>query len=116
MTLLATQLDKPAMNPAHVKNFLILTVLLNWPPVLFQIPFFYPLTFFPILFWVNIPALWLGLAKVFGEGHYKVAEFGAMPLTAFAWIVLVVFWLFVAAVLTAINAFFLRLSHKDKTV
>ena len=45
-----------------------------------------------------------------------MAEFGAMPLTAFAWIVLVVFWLFVAAVLTAINAFFLRLSLKEKTV
>ena len=116
MTTLSTQWDKLAMNPAHVKNFLILTVLLNWPPILFQIPFFLPLSFFPYLLWINIPALWLGLAKLFGPGHYNVAEFGAMPMTAFAWILLVVFWLLVAAVLPAINAFFLRLHRKERNV
>ena len=115
MTLLSMPLDKTAMKPTFVKSFLIWVALLNWPPLLFWIPSLLPLTFLPYLFWINIPALFLGLAKIFGPAHYDVQEFGAIPQTVFAWTCIVVFWLFIAAMLTAMTGFLSRRLHKMRT-
>ena len=96
------------MKRKHIKTFAIWIVLLNWPPILFWIPadLLRLLCFLPYLFWINIPALWLGLAKLIGKPHYDIQEFGAMPLTVFSWILIVLFWVLVAVGLTALTAHF----------
>jgi hypothetical protein len=84
------------MKRNHLVVFLIWAALLNWPPLLVRIPALQILCFLPCLFWINIPALWLGLAKLIGQPNYEVQEFGALPQTPLAWSVIVVFWLLVA--------------------
>ena len=102
-----TGLDEDMMMPRkHLKTFLIWMALLNWPPILVWIPFFRLLCFLPYLFWINIPALGLGLAKLIGKPHYDIQEFGAMPLTAFSWILIALFWLLLAIGLTILTASF----------
>jgi uncharacterized membrane protein YvlD (DUF360 family) len=95
------------MNRKHINTFLIWMALLNWPPILIGIPF--PLCrllgFLPFLFWINIPALWLGLAKLIGKPHYDIQEFGAMPLTPLSWVLIAVFWFLAAIILTIFSAF-----------
>lgn len=81
------------MNRKHLKTFLIWMALLNWPPILNAIPFPFCrlLGFLPFLLWVNIPALWAGLAKLTGKPHFDIQEFGAMPLTPLAWLLIAAF-------------------------
>ncbi len=92
------------MKKTHVVTFLVWLVVLNSPPVLVRVPFLGLPFFIPALFWINIPALWLGLADAMGRAHYDIQEFGAMPLTPLSWIAIAVFWSVVAVVLTAVTA------------
>lgn len=103
-----TGLDKEMkmMTRRHLKTFLVWMALLNWPPILVWIPFLRLLCFLPFLFWINIPALGLGLAKLIGTPHYDIQEFGAMPLTAFSWILIALFWLLLAIGLTILTSSF----------
>jgi hypothetical protein len=95
------------MTRRHIKTFLIWMVVLNWPPLLWLMhsDFLRLVCFGPYLFWINIPALWLGLAKLIGMPHYDIQEFGAMPLTPFSWFLIVVFWFFAAMVCTVATTF-----------
>jgi hypothetical protein len=112
------------MKRKHVIIFLIWLALLNWPPVVVWIPFLRPLCSVPCLhwinifalylYWVNIPAVWLGLAKSIGQRHYDIQEFGALPQTAFAWFLIAAFWILVAIVLTAATAQFPRLLYRKR--
>ena len=104
------------MKSVHIKTFLIWSALLNWPAILIWLPPVRLLCFLPFLFWINIPALWLGLAKLIGLRHYDIKEFGAMPKTVFAWVLIVVFWLLVAAALTAATAYFRRSIRSGRQV
>jgi hypothetical protein len=92
------------MKRKHIIAFVIWMGLLNWPAVLIWIPGLSMLCFLPYLFWINIPALWLGLAKVIGKPHYDIQEFGAMPLTPLSWILIVSFWILMAVVLALLTA------------
>lgn len=100
-------LDEKMMNRKHIKIFLIWMAFLNWPPVLFLIPvdLLRMVCFLPYLFWINIPALWLGLAKAIGKPHYDIQEFGAMPLTPLSWILIAAFWIVAAMACTAGTTF-----------
>jgi len=93
-----------SLKPVHIKTFLIWAAILNSPPILMCIPPLALLWFPALLFWINIPALGLGLAEVIGKPDYDIQEFGAMPKTVLAWTLIVVFWLLVAAVLTVATA------------
>jgi hypothetical protein len=99
---------------SHVIIFLAWAALLNWPPILFHIPAFHLLCFLPALFWINIPALWVGLAQAIGQPHYDIQEFGALPQTPLAWLLIVAFWLLVAAGLAFASAWFTRFMGRDK--
>lgn len=99
-------LNVDIMKRKHVKTFLILMTVFNWPPILIWIPFLRLPCFLPYLFWINIPALWLGLARLIGQPHYDIQEFGALPQTPLAWILIVTFWILLAAGLTALTAKF----------
>ena len=94
------KLDVRMLKKKHVKTFLIWLALLNWPPILFHVPPLRGLCFLPFLFWINIPALWLGLAKLIGKSDYDIQEFGAIPLTPLAWALIASFWILLAAGLT----------------
>lgn len=94
------------LKKKHVKTFLIWLALLNWPPILILVPPLRGLCFLPYIFWINIPALWLGLAKLIGKPHYDIQEFGAMPQTPLAWALIASFWILLAAGLTLATALF----------
>jgi hypothetical protein len=89
----------------YIKLFLLWLALFNWPMVLIWVPFLRLPCFLPALFWINIPALWCGLAKTIGEPHFKIEEFGAMPLTPFSWILITLFWVVLAVIMTVVTAF-----------
>jgi len=84
-------------------TFLIWLAFFNWPPILVWIPFLGAACFLPFLFWINIPALWLGLADLVGKPHFIVEEFGAVPQTPFAWILIAAFWTIAALCMTIIT-------------
>jgi len=88
------------LKKKHVTTFLIWLTLLNWPPILILVPPLRGWCFLPYIFWINIPALWLGLAKLFGKAHYDIQEFGAIPHTPLAWALIASFWILLAAGLT----------------
>ena len=96
----------------HTKTFLIWLAFFNWPPVLFWIS--KPLSFFPFLFWINIPALWLGLARAVGQPHYDIQEFGALPKTPLAWLLIFAFWASLSAAMTVATAFFPGLTYRNR--
>ena len=96
----------------HLKNLLLLAAVLNSPAILSWIPGLKAVFFLPFLFWINIPALWLGLASWAGRRHFDVQEFGAIPLTPLAWLLIVGFWTLVAAGLTLLAAGVPRLKRR----
>ena len=102
------------MKKKHVKTFLIWVALLNWPPVLIWVPLLHLLCFLPYLFWINVPALWLGLARFVGKPHYDIQEFGAMPLTPLSWILIAGFWALMALGLTILTAFIRGLLQRKR--
>lgn len=104
------------MKRKHIKTFLIWMAMLNWPIVLCWVPISAVklLCFLPALFWINIPALWLGLAQWIGKPHYDIQEFGAMPLTPLAWILIATFWILVAVGLTILTAFIPGLVYRKR--
>lgn len=106
------------MKKRLVKNFLVWTAFFNWPPVLYAIPAFGTLFLLPFLFWLNIPAQWFGLAKLVGAQHFEISEFGAMPQTPLAWILIVAFWVMVAIAFTLLSAVWSRAvdQSRKKTV
>jgi hypothetical protein len=75
--------------------------VLNSPIVLTGILPLKLLMFLPALLWINIPTNWLGLGLI-GEPHYKTEEFGAMPQTPLSWIMILVFWIIISALLAFI--------------
>jgi len=102
------------MKREQITTFLIWTAFLNWPPVVFWIPFLHIFAFFPCLFWLNIPALWFGLAKVIGQPHFAITAFGASPRTPFAWLSIMIFWVLLAIGLTIATTFFSRLQFRRR--
>ena len=84
-----------SFRASFFKKFILLSLFLNCPPLLAFTKI--DVLFIPMLFWINIPVLWTGIARAMGEGHFKIAEFGAMPLSSTAYIVITSFWLFLAA-------------------
>ena len=99
------------MKLQHIKIFFIWLVLVNLPPLLCSTgsDFLHLVFFLPYLFWINIPGLWLGLAIVVGQPHYDIQEFGALPQTPLAWILIALFWILIAIALTALTARVLKL-------
>jgi hypothetical protein len=91
-------------------------VLLNWPIVLCRIPVpeIKLMCFIPALFWINIPALWFGLAKLIGKPHYDIQEFGAMPLTPFAWVLIAAFWILLAFGCAAVTVQFSGMFYRKR--
>jgi hypothetical protein len=85
-----------------IKRFLLLSIILNLPPILATTKI--GLLFLPLLFWVNIPVLWTGIAKAMGSIHFKIKEFGALPQTVSAYAIIIIFWLLVAALITLITS------------
>jgi hypothetical protein len=49
---------------------LLIGVLVLWPTLRETVPSLVALAFIPGLFWINIPAIWLGLAKSMGPEHF----------------------------------------------
>jgi hypothetical protein len=86
------------------KTLLFCIALLNSPAIVILIPSLTFLLFFPFLFWINIPALWFGLAKQFGQQHYLLSAFGAEPQTPLAWLLITGFWTVIAIGITAVDA------------
>lgn len=84
-----------------IKRFLLLSLILNLPPIfaITKIGFL----FLPLLFWINIPVLWTGIAKALGDTHFKIEEFGAMPQSILAYAIIIAFWLVIAALVTLIS-------------
>ncbi len=106
------------MERKHIKTFVTWLAFFNWPPVLIWVPPLRLVCFLPLLLWINVPALGLGLAKAVGQPHYDVQEFGAMPQTPLAWILIAGFWSLLSLGLTVATAHFPGLvyrKHKEET-
>ena len=88
----------------HLRNFVIFELLLNSPGIVFVTPL-WPLMFLPLLFWINIPTAWFGLGKWSEPAHFELGAFGYLPLTPWAWFLIVVFWTVPAVVLMVLQAF-----------
>lgn len=93
----------------HGVTFLIWLAFFNWPPILVWIPSLGAACFLPFLFWINIPALWLGLADLVGKPHFIVEEFGAVPQTTVAWVLIALFWITAALGMTVIAGLIVEL-------
>jgi hypothetical protein len=89
----------------HVKSLLIFALVLNSPGILYWLPQAGVLFLFPILFWINVPAAWCGIGEWLGPGHFDLSAFGYSPLTPWAWLAIVAFWLVPALGLTVLNAY-----------
>ena len=63
----------------------------------------------PALFWINIPVLWTGIASAMGESHFLIREFGALPQSVLAYVVISGFWLIVSFAISIVSV---RLSEK----
>ena len=85
-----------------IKLFLLISFILNLPPILAVTKI--GLLFLPLLFWVNIPVLWTGIAKAMGSTHFKIEEFGALPQTVSAYAIIIMFWLLIASLITLITS------------
>lgn len=81
-----------------IKRFLIISLFFNLPPILAMTKI--SLLFLPLLFWANIPVLWTGIAKAMGEAHFKIEEFGALPQSVTAYVVVISFWILLAGLIT----------------
>jgi hypothetical protein len=101
------------MKAKHIRIFLIWLIVLNMPALFVStgIGFFRLLFFLPYLFWINIPGLWLGLAKAIGQPHYDIEAFGALPQTPLAWGLILIFWIVVAVAITALTIRFPKLIY-----
>lgn len=93
---------KMSFTEFSIKRFLILSLVFNLSPILAISKA--GILFLPLLLWVNIPVLWTGVAEAMGETHFKIQEFGALPQSATAYTVIVVFWLLLAALITAVTS------------
>ena len=85
-----------------IKRFLVISFIFNLPPILAITKI--GLLFLPLLFWVNIPVLWTGVAKAMGEAHFKIEEFGALPQSVTAYVVVISFWLLLAGLVTLVTS------------
>ena len=85
-----------------IKRFLVISLIFNLPPILAitKIGFL----FLPLVFWVNIPVLWTGVAETMGEAHFKIEAFGALPQSVTAYVVVIAFWLLLAGLITVITS------------
>ena len=85
-----------------IKRFLVISLIFNLPPILAitKIGFL----FLPLLFWVNVPVLWSGVAKSMGEVHFKIEEFGALPQSVTAYVIVISFWLLLAGLITVLTS------------
>lgn len=103
------------MNRQHLKTLLTWVAILNWPPVLILVPptIIQMVSFLPYLFWINIPGHWLGIALVIGEPHFGISAFGALPQTPLSWVLIVGFWVLVAAAATILPEL-LNIKRKNK--
>lgn len=103
------------MNSKHLETFLTWVALLNWPPVFILVPstIIQMVSFLPYLFWINIPGHWLGIALVIGEPHFGISAFGALPQTPLSWVLIVGFWVLVAAAATILPEL-LNIKRKNK--
>ncbi len=85
-----------------IKRFLVISLIFNLPPILAITKI--GLLFLPLLFWVNIPVLWTGVAKIMGETHFKIEEFGALPQSVTAYVIVISFWLLLAGLITIVTS------------
>jgi len=84
-----------------IKRFALLSLIFHIPPILSFTKI--GILFIPMLFWINIPVLWTGIARAMGEEHFKVREFGAMPQSITAYIVIISFWLLLSVILSLLS-------------
>lgn len=96
------------------KTWLVWLLFFNWPFFVGLIPPLRAIVFFPLLFWINIPSMWLGLGKAVGEPHFKVDGFGVLPVTAWGWGALFAFWTGVAVLLTLLTLAFPELMYRRR--
>ena len=85
-----------------IKRFVVIGLIFNLPLLLAVTKV--GLLFLPLLFWVNIPVLWTGVAKAMGESHFRIEEFGAMPQSVTAYVIVISFWLLLAALITLVTS------------
>ena len=87
------------LSTRPIVNFPVLAILLNLPGILFAIPFplLQMLALIPLIFWINIPAIPL---SIMGVPYYPFKEFGALPQGTMGWLLIVIFWVIVAFVIS----------------
>jgi hypothetical protein len=98
--------------PRFFKTLLIWLLFFNWPPLVVLVPPLRLVAFVPLLFWINIPGLFL--ATLLGPPMFKVEEFGALPSGPIAWGLLALFWVLVAVLFTLVNNPINRLLQRKK--
>ena len=87
------------LDSKDLKILLVALLVLNSPPILVRVPFIGILMFIPMLFWISIPGIPLGLL---GLPYFEIKEFGAIPRGIMGWGLVVLFWCLMACGLTLI--------------
>jgi hypothetical protein len=90
------------MRWKHAKTLLTFGLLLNSPAILVWLPPLKLLFFLPFLYWINLPGRYL--ERWIGKPHYEIHEFGVLPQTPLAWLLIVAAWMLPALALTAATA------------
>lgn len=99
--------------PRFFRNLLIWLVFFNWPPIVALIPLLQLLAFFPLLFWINIPGLFL--VKLIGPTHLRVEAFGVLPDGPIGCGLIVIFWALIAVCFALVNDPINRILRRKKT-
>lgn len=86
-------------NRKDLKLLILLIVIFNAPPILVRVPIIGIIMFIPMLFWISIPGIPMGLI---GFPFYDIKEFGAIPKGFIGWALIVLFWSFSAFVTCSI--------------
>ena len=84
-----------------IKRFVILAIVFHIPILLILMKI--NAAFLLALFWFNIPVLWTGIASAMGKEHFIIGAFGAAPQSFLAYLIIILFWLTLAAAISYIS-------------
>jgi len=78
----------------RLRAFLVALAIVHFPFLGYLLPSLRMAMFLPVLFWVNIPGVPLGMAL--GKPLYEFHEFGVMPQGPVAWGLIEGSWIVIA--------------------
>ena len=101
-----------SFGPRRKKRFVILLVVFFFVPIVSLLPFnsLRSLFFLPMLFWINLVGIPLGML---GVPYFDIHEFGAVPERLIGYAIIALIYLLIAFLLSMIGKKDNRIGKKD---